>query len=103
MNSSTRRTVERLAMRHSPKCWLMRRPIELGLLDDRWRRNAGSEPPAGGSFCNHEGTRLRFARDSPLEGRRFEPSVPGEEEPTRRDGLFDLSSISVPRRTEEGV
>ena len=47
--------------------------------------------------------KVRFAQDSPLEGRRFEPSVPGEEEPTRRDGLFDLSSISVPRRTEEGV
>jgi hypothetical protein len=25
---------------------------------------------------NHEGTRLRFARDSPLEGGGFEPSVP---------------------------
>ena len=30
---------------------------------------------------NHDGTRLRFARDSPLEEAGFEPSVP----PTSRD------------------
>src|SRR3984893_5276222 len=45
-----------------------------------------------------EGPMVR--RLSPVEGDGFEPSVPREEEPTRRDGFVRPARISLSRETE---
>src|ERR1700730_11704044 len=48
-----------------------------------------------------KGEEVRFAQtDSPVEGDGFEPSVPREEEPARRDGFVSPPALPLPRGTE---
>jgi hypothetical protein len=66
------------------------------------RANASMERARGSQEAGCRTRGVEFAPDSPLEGDGFEPSVPREEDPARRDVFVDLSSTSPSESSQNG-